>query len=355
MRQDDQKEKVLAIVLGSIPVIYFALKVAPYFEGGLPGILEGFSSSNENPLSFTWTKDSLKVICIFIGAYLLGIGIFLSSGRNYRRGEEHGSAQWGNISRIAKKYQKKNSNMNIILTQNLCISFNMRWHMRNLNIIVCGGSGAGKTRFYCIPNILQASTSYVILDPKGEILRTVGKFLESKGYDIRVLDLINMERSHCYNPFVYLKNDNDVQKLVTNLFKSTTPKGSQSNDPFWDASASMLLMALIFYLKYEAPEEEQNFPMVMEMLRAGDVKEDDEGYSSPLDELFYELEMREPDHIAVKYYKDYHSGSGKTLKSIQITLAVRLEKFNLSSLASLTSTDELHLQELGEKKGALLP
>ena len=177
--------------------------------------------------------------------------------------------------------------------------------------------------------------------------------LEAKGYDVRVLDLINMEKSYCYNPFVYLKDDNDVQRLVTNLFKATTPKGSQSNDPFWDTAASMLLLALIFYLKYEAPEEEQNFPMVMELLRAGEVHEDNDEYQSPLDELFERLEMREPEHIAVKYYKDYHSGSAKTLKSIQITLAARLEKFNLSSLAALTATDDLDLPSLGEKKVAL--
>lgn len=192
-----------------------------------------------------------------------------------------------------------------------------------------------------------------MLDPKGELLRSTGHLLRQKGYEVRVLDLLNMEKSHCYNPFVYLRDDNDVQRLVTNLFKSTTPKGSQSNDPFWDTAASMLLLALIFYLKYEAPPDEQNFPMVMEMLRAADVREDCDEYTSPLDELFERLEMREPDHIAVKYYKDYHSGSAKTLKSIQITLAARLEKFNLSSLAALTATDELDLPSLGEKKVAL--
>ena len=181
-----------------------------------------------------------------------------------------------------------------------------------------------------------------------------GTFLKMRGYEIKVLDLLSMEKSHCFNPFAYLQTDNDVQKLVTNLFKATTPKGSQSNDPFWDTAASMLLSAIIFYLLYEAPEEEQNFPMVMEMLRAGEVREDDDTYQSPLDELFERLEMRNPDHIAVKYYKDYHSGSAKTLKSIQITLAARLEKFNLASVAALTATDELELASLGEKKVALL-
>jgi len=228
-----------------------------------------------------------------------------------------------------------------------------RKHRRNLNTVVVGGSGAGKTRFYAKPNLCQANTSFTVLDPKGELLRSTGHLLRQKGYEVRVLDLLNMEKSHCYNPFVYLRDDNDVQRLVTNLFKSTTPKGSQSNDPFWDTAASMLLLALIFYLKYEAPPDEQNFPMVMEMLRAADVREDMDEYTSPLDELFERLEMREPDHIAVKYYKDYHSGSAKTLKSIQITLAARLEKFNLSSLAALTATDELDLPSLGEKKVAL--
>ena len=201
--------------------------------------------------------------------------------------------------------------------------------------------------------LMQCNTSFVILDPKGEILRDTGKLLEKKGYEIRVLDLISMEKSHCYNPFVYLQNDNDVQKLVTNLFKSTTPKGSQSQDPFWDTSASMLLLALVFYLRYEAPEEEQNFAMVMEMLRAGSIEDEEDTRPSPLDELFAELEMNNPDHIALKYYRSYHSGSAKTLKSIQITLAARLEKFNLESLASLTSADELDLPSMGEKKVAL--
>jgi len=243
--------------------------------------------------------------------------------------------------------------MNKLLTKNVALGLNGKKHRRNVNVLVVGGSGAGKTFSYCKPNVLQANTSYVILDPKGEILRDTGHLLEAEGYEIKVLDLINMSKSHCYNPFVYLKSDNDVQKLVTNLFKSTTPKGSQSQDPFWDTAASMLLLALIFYLKYEAPEDEQNFVMVMELLRAGDVKEDDDEYVSPLDMLFNRLETRNQEHIALKYYRAYHSGSAKTLKSIQVTLASRLEKFNLDSLAAMTQTDELNLSSLGEKKVAL--
>ena len=299
---------------------------------------------------YTEENTGFKAQCV---SYILAVGVILSSRRNYRRGEEHGSAKWGSARTVNRKYRAAEPEDNKIFTQNVRMGLDGRKHRRNLNTVVVGGSGAGKTRFFAKPNLCQANTSFTVLDPKGELLRSTGHLLRQKGYEVRVLDLLNMEKSHCYNPFVYLRDDNDVQRLVTNLFKSTTPKGSQSNDPFWDTAASMLLLALIFYLKYEAPPDEQNFPMVMEMLRAADVREDCDEYTSPLDELFERLEMREPDHIAVKYYKDYHSGSAKTLKSIQITLAARLEKFNLSSLAALTATDELDLPSLGEKKVAL--
>ncbi len=216
------------------------------------------------------------------------------------------------------------------------------------------GAGAGKTRFFVKPNLMQCNCCFVVLDPKGEIVRDVGHLLEKEGYKVKVLDLVTPKLSHCYNPFKYIQDDNDVQKLVSNLFKSTTPKGAgASSDPFWDISAQMLLSALIFYLKYEAPEEEQNFSMVGEMLRAGKVKEDDEDYESPLDILFKRLEYKNPDHIAVKYYKDYHSGAGRTLKSIQVTLSSKLEKFNIDEIASLTMTDEMELDKLGEEKIAV--
>ncbi len=340
-------------VLGLIPVVWIALLITPITHDGLLYFIENFSSVIENPFHIVWYENSMKVILICSFIYFFAIVIYISTKKNYRRGEEHGSAKWGNINEINKKYKQSPLNQNKILTQNVLLGLNGKKHRRNLNVLVCGGSGAGKTRFYCKPNIMQANSSFVILDPKGEIVRDTGKLLEKKGYEVKVLDLINMEKSFCYNPFVYLKSDNDVQKLVTNLFKATTPKGSSSSDPFWDTAASMLLLALIFYLKYEAPEEEQNFPMVMEMLRAGEVHEDDDTYVSPLDVLFNRLESKEPEHIAVKYYRDYHSGSAKTLKSIQITLASRLEKFNLESLASLTMVDELDLPSLGEKKVAL--
>ena len=350
---NDYKTSLILSVCGIVPVMWLALLIAPYVSGGLMGIVESLPIAMNNPFQITVCENSTKTVLIFLLCYGMGIGIYLSTRRNYRKREEHGSAKWGNADTLNKKYRDKHPSDNKLLTQNVRIGLDGKKHRRNLNILVCGGSGSGKTRFFAKVNAMQCNTSMVILDPKGEIVRDVGGLFEAKGYEVRILDLINMHRSHCYNPFVYLRDDNDVQRLVTNLFKSTTPKGSQSQDPFWDTAASMLLLALVFYLKYEAPEDEQNFPMVMELLRAGDVREDDDSYISPLDELFDRLEMTNPEHIALKYYRDYHSGSAKTLKSIQITLAARLEKFNLESLASLTATDELDLPSLGEKKVAL--
>ena len=354
MRSDKNvTSSLIFLAFGIIPVVWFALLVAPYIQGGLVDIIANLSIAINNPFQITICEDSLKTVLFFMCIYVVGMGVYFSTRKNYRKQEEHGSAKWGNTSVINKKYKDTKPLDNKLLTQNVRIGMDGKKHRRNLNILVCGGSGAGKTRFFCKPNAMQCNTSFVVLDPKGEIIRDVGGLLEDEGYEVRVLDLLNMHRSHCYNPFVYLQSDNDVQRLVTNLFKATTPKGSQSNDPFWDTAASMLLLSLIFYLQYEAPAEEQNFPMVMELLRAGEVREDDDEYVSPLDELFDRLEQNNPEHIALKYYKDYHSGSAKTLKSIQITLAARLEKFNLESLAGLTVTDELDLTSLGEKKVAL--
>jgi len=353
VKQDDRQSAIILSVIGIIPVVWLALLIAPSVGGGLPEILPKLLTVFNNPFHIEFCEDSLKTVLVLLLCYGFGIGIYFSTRKNYRRREEHGSAKWGNANAVNKKYCQTPKSENKLMTQNVAIGINAKKHRRNLNTLVCGGSGAGKTRFYCKPNLMQANTSFVILDPKGEIVRDVGKLLEAKGYEIKVLDLISMEKSHCYNPFVYLQNDNDIQRLVTNLFKSTTPKGSQSNDPFWDTAASMLLLALVFYLHYEAPPDEQNFAMVMEMLRAGSIEDEDDPRPSPLDQLFNELGEDYPDHIALKYYRSYHSGSAKTLKSIQITLAARLEKFNLESLASLTSTDELELGTLGEKKTAL--
>ena len=352
MKHGETKTMLMLCLAFSFPVMYLALAAAPYLGEGLGSMLQGMILALEKP-NIVFCKDSLKTVLLFLLVYAGSIGVYLSMQRNYRRGAEHGSAKWGNPQTVNRKYMQKPPKQNKLLTQQVRIGLDGKKHRRNLNVIVIGGSGAGKTRFYCKPNIMQCNTSFVVTDPKGENLRDTGRLLLEKGYEVRVLDFINMEKSHCYNPFVYLKDDNDVQKLVTNLFKATTPKNAQSQDPFWDTAASMLLLALVFYLRYEAPEEEQNFAMVMEMLRYGSVSEEDEEYISPLDSLYYDLELRVPEHIAVKYYKNYRSGAGKTLKSIQLTLAARLEKFNLESLANLTRTDELELSMLGEKKTAI--
>ena len=352
MKQDEKRIRKIFYILGIFPIVWIALLLAPYTKGGLIEIIKNGSIALNDPFKIVIVENSIRTIFIILIIYIFSILLYESTRKNYRRREENGSAKWGNAKELNKKYKQPN-NYNKILTKNVSVGLNGKKHRRNVNVLVIGGSGAGKTFSYCKPNVMQCTSSYVILDPKGKIVRDTGYLLEKNGYEVRVLDLINMEKSHCYNPFVYIKTDNDVQKLVTNLFKSTTPKGSSTNDPFWDTAASMLLLALIFYLKYEAPEEEQNFVMVMELLRAGDVKEDDDDYVSPLDMLFNRLETRNQEHIALKYYRAYHSGSAKTLKSIQVTLAARLEKFNLESMAQLTQTDELDLPSLGEKKVAL--
>ena len=353
MKNDEQRTKTALILMGALAAIWFGLLIAPFLSGGLPEIIIGFPKAMENPFRISLCEDSLKTVLVFLGSYVLCIVILLSSEKNYRRGVEYGSAKWGNVAEVNRKYADKDPFKNRIFTANVRMGLDGRKHFRNLNTLVVGGSGSGKSRFYAKVNLLQANTSFFVLDCKGELLRDTGTLLEKEGYEIRVLDLLNMEKSHCFNPFAYLENDNDIQKLISILFKATTPKSSGNQDPFWDMTAGMLLSALIFYLKYEAPEEEQNFAMALEMLRAGEVREEDEGYKSALDELFDHLEMEDPYHIAVKYYRDYKKSAGKTAKSIQITLASKLEKFNLSSVEALTATDEMDIASIGEKKVAL--
>lgn len=350
---EDKRTGIIFMWLGVIPVVWAALMVAPFLSQGLAGIVTGFTTGMNDPMKITWCADSPKAILIFLVIYGMGIGVYLSTRRNYRRGEEHGSAKWGDARQLCKKYADKDKKQNIILTQNTRIGLDGRKHRRNLNVMVVGGSGAGKTRFYAKPNIMQANTSFVVLDPKGEILRDTGGLLEKQGYDIKVLDLINTEKSHGFNPFVYLRDDKDVLRLVGNLIRNTTPKGAQSNDPFWERAETALLEALILYLVNEAPPEEKNFPMVMEMINAAEVKEEDEEYASVLDELFERLAMNDPEHLAVKQYHIFKLAAGKTAKSILISLGVRLEKFNLPQIASVVNHDELDIPSLGERKTAL--
>lgn len=325
-------------------------------------ILDRLSQILRQPFSLRYTVYTGKCILILSFAYITGICIYYAQQKNYRRGVEHGSAKWGDVHQICRKYRDKDYVQNLLLTQNFRMSLDCYKHKRNLNVLVVGGSGAGKSRTYAIPNIMQCclsqgesvrGCSMVITDPKAELLRKTGGLLERMGYEVRVFDLINPDTSFCYNPFCYVHDDKDVLKLINNLIRNTTPKGSQASDPFWEKSETALLQALMLYLLHEAPPEEQNFPMIMEMLGSAQVKEEDEEYQSPLDILFERLEMRKPDSIAVKQYQIYKQAAGKTAKSILISVGVRLAAFNLKEIANLTCTDELDLASIGEKKVAL--
>lgn len=353
MKKDNHTEEIIFLGILIIPVIWIALLIAPFIHKGLFNAMDDISNAFDNPFSITWCSDSLRTVAIFLLIYLLGVGIYLSSLRNYRKKEEYGSAKWGNIKQVNKKYADPKYFENKLLSQNVRIGLDGKKHRRNLNTIIIGGSGAGKTRFYGKPNIMQCNTSFVTLDPKGEILRDTGYLLEKEGYVIKVMDLINMNKSHCYNPFEYIHDDKDVLKLITNLIRNTTPKGSQTNDPFWEKSETALLEGLCLFLLHEAPKEEQNFTMVMEMIAAADVREDDEYYISPLDRLFNDLQREKPNSLAVKQYNIYKQAAGKTAKSILISVGVRLAAFNLESIASITSTDELELEKVGERKTAI--
>lgn len=352
MRKDKQVELVFYFV-GAVFIAWLSVLVAPCIHEGLFDAIIYLNEAMNSPFSFELCQDTLKCILISELIYSFSYLAYYYNRKNYRKNEEYGSAKWANNKAVNKKYTEKDYYSNKILSQNVRIGLDGRRHRRNLNTLVIGGSGAGKTRFFGKPNLMQCNTSFVVLDPKGEQLRDVGNLLEKEGYVIKVVDLINMNRSHCYNPFRYIKDDKDVLKLITNLIRNTTPKGSQTNDPFWEKSETALLEALCLYLLHEAPEEEQNFTMVMEMIAAAEVKEDDEEYQSPLDELFERLEIRNPNSLALKQYKIYKQAAGKTAKSILISVGVRLSAFNLESIASLTATDELELDLVGERKTAV--
>ncbi len=340
----------------ALPVVWWAAVL--FADAAAPGrnlmeLLEHLTEKLNTPFQLQVTSYTAKSVLVCTGLYGMGIGIFYANGRNYRRGEEHGSAKWGDVRQICKRYREKEYAKNLLMTQNFRIGFDCYKHKRNLNVLVVGGSGAGKSRTYAIPNIMQCNCSMVITDPKAELLRKTGGLLKRKGYEVRVFDLIHPDTSFCYNPFEYVQDDKDVLRLISNLIRNTTPKGAQSSDPFWEKSETALLQALMLYLLHEAPPEEQNFPMIMEMLASAQVKEDDEDYESPLDILFERLEMRNPESIAVKQYAIYKQAAGKTAKSILISVGVRLAAFNLPQIASLTCTDELDLASMGEKKVAL--
>ena len=288
-------------------MVWAALLLAQCWGGSLLNLTEKLTAALHRPLNIVWTERSAPSIFICTGAYVFGLALYRSTRGRTRDGEEHGPAAWGSPRQVNRMFaQKKNK----ILTRHVSLGLDSRRHKRSLNVLVIGGSGAAKTRSYVLPNILEANTNYVITDPKSEVLFATGGYLKSQGYDIRVLNLVNLDQSDGYNPFRYIRDEKDALRLVNNLIHATTPKGSHESDPFWTKSETALLQAIILMLVEDAPEEEQNFSMVMKVLEYAEAKEEDEEYVSPLDMLFAALERRRPDSVAVRQYKVFKQAAG---------------------------------------------
>ena len=341
----------IAVCLFLYPfVVWAALLLAQSLGGGLSSILTSLTAALENPFAIHWTDHSLVCILICSALYAAALCYMSANQGRTREGAEHGSATWGSPQQVSAMFAQK---QNKLLTQNVRLGLDTHKHRRSLNVLVIGGSGAGKSRSYVKPNILEANTNYVITDPKSEVLLATGGYLKSQGYDIRVLNLVNLSESDGYNPFRYIRDEKDALRLVNNLIQATTPKNSHNSDPFWEKSETALLQAIILMLWQEAPEYEQNFSMVMRVLEYAEVKEEDEEYVSPLDLLFQSIEREKPDCVAVRQYKVFKMAAGKTSKSILVSTAVRLAPFNLPQIKAITDHDEMDLYTLGEKKCAL--
>ena len=337
-----------------LPVVYFAMVTASVYIPGenIFALLERISTMVRHPDLLRWTAYTPRFLLVFLLLYGGGVLLYYADHENRRPGEEYGSAKWGNARELNKRYADRDGK-NVILTKRVSIGLDGYKHRRNLNILVVGGSGSGKTRFFCKPGIMSVNCSYLIVDPKGEMLRSTGYLLKDEGYDIKVFDLIHPRQSDGYNPFTYIRDDPDVLKLMDNLVKNTTPPKGASNDPFWEKAEIALDSALMLYLLYEAPVEEQNFEMLMFMLECARVMEEDEQYQSPLDLLFQTLEERDPSHIAVREYKVYKQAAGKTAKSILVTASVRLAAFIFPQYAAMMQTDEMDFASMGERKRAI--
>ena len=340
---------VLALFL-YIPVIWAALLIAQSLGGGLLELLSNLTAALEQPFQIQWTDKSLLSILVCTGAYLMGLCLYAFGQGRTRDGEEHGSAAWGSPRQLNAQFRQKE---NKILTRHVRLGLDTHKHRRSLNVLVIGGSGAAKTRGYVKPNILEANSNYVITDPKMEVLTATGGYLKRQGYDIRVLNLVDLSQSDGYNPFRYLRDEKDALKLVNTLIQATTPKGSHESDPFWSKSETALLQAIILMLFQEAPEYEQNFSMVLRVLEYAEVKEDDDEYVSPLDLLFRAMEYENPESVALRQYKVFKQAAGKTAKSILVSAAVRLAPFNLPQIKAVTDHDDMDLYTLGERKCAL--
>ena len=349
-----KKMHPIAWAILCLPVVYFAMVTASVYIPGenIFALLERFSTMVRRPDLLRWTAYTPRFLLVFLLLYGGGVLLYYADHENRRPGEEYGSAKWGNARELNKRYADRDGK-NVILTKRVSIGLDGYKHRRNLNILVVGGSGSGKTRFFCKPGIMSVNCSYLIVDPKGEMLRSTGYLLKEEGYDIKVFDLIHSRQSDGYNPFTYIRDDPDVLKLMDNLVKNTTPPKGASNDPFWEKAEIALDSALMLYLLYEAPAEEQNFEMLMFMLECARVMEEDEQYQSPLDLLFQTLEERDPSHIAVREYKVYKQAAGKTAKSILVTASVRLAAFIFPQYAAMMQTDEMDFASMGERKRAI--
>ena len=339
----------------TLPIVWLAVLMASCYEPGMTifTLMDAFSAATKNPFSLHWTPYTMKFIGIFLLLYGGAILFYYTGQKNTRPGEEHGSASWGSVRELDKKYRDKDAGKNVILTQHLQMSMNGKLHRRNLLQIIVGGSGSGKTRFLAKPNLMLANASFIVTDPKGEMLRAVGNLFLEEGYVLRVFDLIDPSKSDCYNPFCYIRKDADVFKLIDNFIKNTTPKGAKANDPFWEKSETALDAALMLYLLHEAPPEDQNMETILYMIENGGAKEEDDDYQSPLDLLFEALEEEQPDHIAVRQYHIFKQAAGKTAKSILVSAAVRLASFTLPEIQRITASDDMELGKLGDRKQAI--
>ncbi len=339
----------------ALPVIWIGAGLASCYEAGMTAfdVMGRFAQWVNNPFMLRWTPYTLKFIAGALVVYAFAVVMIISSKQNRRPGEEHGSARWGDPRQLDRKYHDKDPKRNAILTQHLRMSLNSRQHFRNLLQIVVGGSGAGKTRYIVKPNIYEANASYIATDPKGELARDSISLLLREGYTVKVFDLVDPDRSDCYNPFHYIRNDADVLKLIANFIRNTTPKNAHSNDPFWEKSETALDSALMLYLLHEAPPEDQTMEMMLTMLEYGAAKEGDGDHVSALDLLFQALEEENPNHIAVRQYKIFKQAPSETAMSILISAAVRLAPFSLPEIQRITARDEMELEKLGERKQAI--
>ena len=354
------------LILPNIPYVFFvylfdkvgqAVRLAPGADisAKILNITQGFSAAFENALPSVYPLDLLVGI---VGAVIIRLIVYVKgkNAKKYRKGAEYGSARWGNAEDI-KPYIDPDFQNNIILTQTERLTMNSRpkqpKYARNKNVVVIGGSGSGKTRFFVKPNLMQLHSSYVLTDPKGTVLIECGKLLQRAGYRIKVLNTINFKKSMHYNPFVYIRSEKDILKLVNTLIANTKGEGEKSAEDFWVKAERLLYCALVGYIWYEAPAEEMNFITLLELINASEAREDDEEYQSPVDLLFADLEERDPDHFAVKQYRKYKLAAGKTAKSILISCGARLAPFDIQEVRDATMYDELELDKLGDRKTAL--